>query len=101
MTTAIVGAIGGVGVALLGFWFKRMPTLDSQREDFRALIEPLQKEVGSLRERIVSLEGARENDRRWRGIAIQYIRDLLAWSRPFASEGNPLPAVPPEISEEV
>ncbi|MBM4640718.1 hypothetical protein GS532_21250 [Rhodococcus hoagii] len=101
MTAALIGAASGVALAILGFWFKRVPTLETQREDFRVLIEPLQKEVGTLRERVVSLELARENDRRWRGIAIQYIRDLLAWSRPFSSEGNPLPAVPPEISEEV
>lgn len=101
MATAIVGAIAAVFGTALGVWLKRARTLDSQRADFQALIEPLQNEIQRLRERVESLERERDSDRRWRWIAVQYIRDLLTWARPFATESNPVPVVPPEISGEV
>lgn len=101
MGTAIVGAIAAVFGTALGVWLKRARTLDSQRADFQALIEPLQKEVDRLFARVESLERERDADRKWRWIAVQYIRDLLTWGQPLATPQNPVPVVPPEISGEV
>lgn len=100
MWPAILTVLGVLVVALLGFFGSRLPTLESQRADFQAIVGPLRDELSDLRERVGALETQRKEDKRRFGVAIQFIRELLAFIHSRWPADTP-PPVPPELSDEV
>lgn len=100
MWPAIWTLIGVAFVAMLGFFGSRLPTLESQRADFQAIVGPLRDEIADLRSRVVKLEDERREDKRRFGLAVTYVRVLLAFIRSHAPN-EPVPVAPTEIADEV
>jgi len=87
----VATVFSAVAVALLGYFGSRLPTLESQRSDFNAVLQPLRDEIRELRDRVSHLEGElRAKDRKYK-VALRYIADLLTRCAP------PVPPVPQEI----
>lgn len=100
MLVAVLTVLGTVAVALLAFFGSRLPSLESQRQDFQAIVQPLRDEVKRLQDRVQALEDGREKDRVRFAVAVQYIRDLLAFIRLHVPSFDP-PAIPEELSDDV
>ncbi|KZM71055.1 hypothetical protein [Nocardia terpenica] len=87
--------ISAIAVALITYFGSRVPTLESQRSDFNAVLQPLRDELRELRERVGHLEAElRVSDRKYR-LLIDYARRLLKLCP------DPLPPVPPEIADDL
>ncbi|MDH6282792.1 hypothetical protein [Prescottella agglutinans] len=100
MWPAIWTVLGVAFVALIGFYGSRLPSLESQRSDFQAIVGPLRDEIADLRSRVVKLEDERREDKRRFGVAVDYVRVLLAFIR-SRWPTEVLPPVPLELSDEV
>ncbi|RJO69764.1 hypothetical protein D5S18_28080 [Nocardia panacis] len=73
--------------------------LDAQRADFESIVKPLRDDVDTLRKEVRELHSVIDALRARYRVAIDYIRQLLAWARPRNSESAPLP--PQLIADEV
>lgn len=72
--------------------------IKSQTED---IVKPLQEEVGRLRGDVASLRAEVATlSRLWR-LALDWIRNVQAWSRFHRDLDPPLPSLPPEIADEL
>ncbi|MBF6085233.1 hypothetical protein IU485_28085 [Nocardia cyriacigeorgica] len=80
-----------MAVGLITYFGARLPSLDSQRADFNAVLEPLRAEVADLRERVGQLEEKLQKTELKYRIAMRYIEALLELCVP------PVPPVPAEI----
>lgn len=101
MATALLGGVGVVVVGLLVFIGARLPSLESQRSDFQAIVGPLQTDIGRLQARVDTLEVAREQDARRFKVSVRYIRALLDFIRVHAPEQLVPPPIPIELTDEV
>ncbi|MDE8648068.1 hypothetical protein PXH69_24115 [Rhodococcus qingshengii] len=100
MITAIVGAASTILIALVGFIGLRMPSLESQRQDFQAILDPLRKEIVDLRERVGELERGRKEDAKRMHVSLKFIRELILFIN-VNLPGVAHPAIPVEIEDEV
>ncbi|WP_238840627.1 hypothetical protein [Prescottella equi] len=96
MWPAIWTLLGVAFVALIAFFGARLPTLESQRADFQAIVGPLRDEIADLRARVVKLEDERREDKRRFGVAVAYARSLLVFIRSRWPEAVP-PVAPVEL----
>jgi hypothetical protein len=107
MWTALIGAAAGVLGVVLGFFAPRSRSLDSQREDFKAILGPLRDELTDLRTRITTLESQHVADTeqhykdvRRIDILTDYVKDLLAFIREHVQSPEP-PPIPLEFSKDI
>lgn len=82
-------------------WDKLVVSLQNELKRLSTRVEDLEKEGKENRQRIGELETAvRAGDVKYR-IAIQYIRDIIAWTKlAFHSDAVP-PVFPPEIAPDL
>lgn len=107
MWEAVIAAATGVLGAILGYLAPRSRSLDSQREDFKAVLEPLRDELKDLRVRVKSLEDQHDDDqaqhykdqRKIDGL-VDYVKELLAFIQLHVPSPPP-PPIPPEISTDI
>lgn len=107
MITALIGAAAGILGAILGWFAPRSRSLDSQRADFKAILEPLSAEQADLRRRITALETQHVadieqhyKDVRRIDVLVDYVKDLLAFIRTHVQSPEP-PPIPSEISNDI
>ncbi|MBF6538190.1 hypothetical protein IU418_13350 [Nocardia farcinica] len=107
MWDVLIPAIsGGVGM-LVGYISPRARSLDSQRQDFQAVLGPLRDELRDLRERVKTLEAQHRADTlqhfedvRRIDILVDYVKDLLSFIRTHVPSPEP-PPIPPEFSNDI
>ncbi|WP_280357063.1 YtxH domain-containing protein [Nocardia otitidiscaviarum] len=107
MVTALIGAAAGILGAILGWFAPRSRSLDSQREDFKSVLEPVLSELRDLRERVKTLEAQHVDDVRQHykdqrriDVLVDYVQDLLAFIRLHVPSPEP-PPIPVEISNDI
>lgn len=123
--TALIGASTGALGVIAGFFAPRSRSLDSQRadfdkvresfdgvlesqrEDFAAVLAPVLAELGNLRERVTTLETQHVEDvkqhykdQRRIDVLVDYVQDLLAFIQLHVPSPPP-PPIPPEISQDI
>ncbi|MEV4127163.1 YtxH domain-containing protein [Nocardia sp. NPDC049707] len=107
MVTALIGAAAGILGVVLGWFTPRSRSLDSQREDFKTVLQPLRDELKDLRERVKALETQHVadveqhyQDVRRIDVLVDYVKDLLAFIREHVPAPSP-PPIPAEISNDI
>ncbi|WP_157119805.1 hypothetical protein [Nocardia xishanensis] len=105
--TAVIGASTGLLGVIAGFFAPRSRSLDSQRADFTAVLEPLRDELKDLRDRVKTLEAQHVadvaqhyQDVRRIDVLVDYVKDLLAFIQLHVPSPPP-PPIPPEISNDI
>lgn len=90
LTPDTIRAIGGVIVALLGAWQARTASK----------VSSLETSVIDLKARLKAVEAERDQIRQLLRIAVQHIREWMAWATNHAP-GTPAPPLPMELRDEV
>ncbi|MFI5777039.1 hypothetical protein [Nocardia sp. NPDC051570] len=91
----VATCLSAIAVALITYFGSRVPTLESQRSDFSAILQPLRDEIRDLRDRVGHLEAElRVSDRKYR-LLIEYTRRLLRLCP------EPIPAAPQDIADDL
>lgn len=107
MLTALIGAAAGVLGVIVGFVAPRARSLDSQRADFKQILDPVLGELANLRQRVTALEAQHVQDIeqhykdvRRIDVLVDYVKDLLGFIRTHVPSPEP-PPIPPEISNDI
>ncbi|WP_280273365.1 hypothetical protein [Nocardia wallacei] len=80
---------------------ERLKTLlDSQRADFESIVQPLRDDVDALRNEVRDLHNVIDALRARYRVALDYVRQLLAWAR-SRPDADSIPQVPLTIADEV
>ncbi|WP_067565779.1 hypothetical protein [Nocardia acidivorans] len=74
--------------------------LDAQRADFESIVQPLRDDVDSLRREVRELHSVIDALRARYRLALDYVRELLAWAR-RQPEAESAPTPPQLIADEV
>ncbi|MGV9662569.1 hypothetical protein [Nocardia niigatensis] len=74
--------------------------LDAQRADFESIVKPLRDDVDTLRREVRELHSVIDALRARYRLALDYVRQLLAWAR-RQPDGDTAPTPPQLIADEV
>lgn len=107
MISALIGAATGILGLLLGFFAPRARSLDSQRADFKAVLDPVSSELARIHARVTVLETQHiadieqhYKDVRRIDVLVDYVKDLLSFIRDHVPSPEP-PPIPAEISNDI
>lgn len=94
----LLGLLVYVGVPVLGAAWAGWLTWKAKRSDHA--VASLRSEVSRLRTQVTALERERDEIRHLFRMAVQHIREWLAWARDH-QHGEPQPELPDELKSEV